>query len=74
MDELTIKKNATNEIVDMLRNEGINIDNQKIVNTIHLIIHETFEHGKETGIEEGKELGFKKACLQIQNTIADMIK
>lgn len=55
MDELTIKKKATNEIIDMLQNEGINIDNQKVVNTVQLTIHETFEKGKELGVSKEKK-------------------
>lgn len=74
MDELTIKKKATNEIVDMLQNEGINIDDQKVINTIQLIIHETFEKGKEIGVSKGKKTGFEKACLQIRNNIMSMIE
>lgn len=72
MSELNEKRSYGNQIIDLLQEQGFSGMNQQIKNTIQLIIHETFEKGKEFGIKEGKNIGINMACKELEAKIKSM--
>lgn len=62
------------EIIDMLKGQGIDVTDVKVVNTISLIIGNAMEEAKKVGIQEGIQTGIKRACRKITETINNIVE
>lgn len=65
------KVNHGSEIVELLKEQGIEIDS-KLENTINLLAYEIFNKGIDIGVEEGKKIGVNKACKEFEMKIASI--
>ncbi|MFW5890757.1 MAG: hypothetical protein ACOCUI_00905 [bacterium] len=61
------------EIIDMLKKEGITLDN-KIENTIDMLVYKVCEKAKDEGVQEGIQWGINNACKAMEEKIKEMKK